>query len=90
MLRKAIFKYTLSIASRSYQGYNYQPFSVSGVAYIFHQAKRENSSSIEAKDMAPERQFLVGGNWKMNGSRREIEDLLKNLEKADLNPEVGK
>ncbi|CAH1394910.1 unnamed protein product [Nezara viridula] len=61
---------------------------LSGVAYIFHQAKRDVSSGVQAKNMDPERQFFVGGNWKMNGSRREIEDLLKNLEKADLNPEV--
>ncbi|XP_014272812.1 triosephosphate isomerase B [Halyomorpha halys] len=61
---------------------------LSGVAYIFHQAKRGGSSGVQAKDMGSDRRFFVGGNWKMNGSRKDIEELFKKLEKADLNPEV--
>uniref|UniRef100_A0A0V0G480 Triosephosphate isomerase n=1 Tax=Triatoma dimidiata TaxID=72491 RepID=A0A0V0G480_TRIDM len=32
------------------------------------------------------RKFYVGGNWKMNGSKKEIETLICNLSSADLDP----
>ena len=65
-------------------------FLVSGCAFVFGQDKKGNSCAVEASNMGSERQFFVGGNWKMNGTRREIEDLLKNLEKSDLDTEVRK
>ncbi|KAK9501108.1 hypothetical protein O3M35_002216 [Rhynocoris fuscipes] len=34
------------------------------------------------------RKFYVGGNWKMNGSKKEIEEIVNNLKKAELDPEV--
>jgi len=32
-----------------------------------------------------ERKFFVGGNWKMNGSKKEIKDIVDNLNSASLN-----
>ena len=36
-----------------------------------------------------ERKFFVGGNWKMNGSKAKIDEILKNLAGGDLNPATG-
>ncbi|KAL9970190.1 hypothetical protein ACROYT_G022524 [Oculina patagonica] len=33
-----------------------------------------------------ERKFFVGGNWKMNGSKAKIDEILKNLAGGDLTP----
>ncbi|XP_023016018.2 triose phosphate isomerase [Leptinotarsa decemlineata] len=34
------------------------------------------------------RKFVVGGNWKMNGNKAQISDILKFLEAGPLNPET--
>ena len=36
-----------------------------------------------------ERTFFVGGNWKMNGSKVKIDEILKNLAESDLSPSTG-
>jgi triosephosphate isomerase len=36
--------------------------------------------------MADQRKFFVGGNWKMNGSKASIDDLVKMLNEKGLNP----
>lgn len=36
-----------------------------------------------------ERKFFVGGNWKMNGSKGKIDEILKNLASNDLSPSTG-
>jgi len=36
------------------------------------------------------RKFFVGGNWKMNGSKKVADELLSNLVKGPLDPNVGK
>jgi triosephosphate isomerase len=36
-----------------------------------------------------DRKFFVGGNWKLNGTKKEIEDLTKTLAGASLDPKVG-
>lgn len=35
------------------------------------------------------RKFFVGGNWKMNGSKKVAEELLGTLAKGPLDPNVG-
>lgn len=35
------------------------------------------------------RKFYVGGNWKMNGSKTEIKELVCKLSNADLDPDAG-
>jgi len=36
-----------------------------------------------------ERKFFVGGNWKMNGSKGKIDEILKNLAESSLSPSTG-
>ena len=33
--------------------------------------------------------FFVGGNWKMNGNKKSIDDLIKMLNEATVNPNTG-
>ena len=40
-------------------------------------------------EIAMERKFFVGGNWKMNGSKASIDGILKTLAEADLNSSTG-
>ena len=35
------------------------------------------------------RKFFVGGNWKMNGTKKEIEDIINFLKKGPLDSNVG-
>lgn len=35
------------------------------------------------------RKFFVGGNWKLNGDKKSIEELANILNKAKLNPDTG-
>lgn len=35
------------------------------------------------------RKFFVGGNWKLNGDKKSIEELAKTLNGAKLNPDTG-
>lgn len=35
------------------------------------------------------RKFFVGGNWKLNGDKKSIEELAKSLNSAKLDPETG-
>ena len=35
--------------------------------------------------MASERKFFVGGNWKMNGSKAKVDDILKFMNDATFN-----
>ena len=37
-----------------------------------------------------DRKFFVGGNWKMNGSKAMIDDLVKMLNEKCANTETGK
>jgi len=39
--------------------------------------------------MADQRKFFVGGNWKMNGCKASIDDLVKMLNEKGLNPNTG-
>lgn len=39
--------------------------------------------------MAATRKFFVGGNWKMNGSKKSIEELVKLLNEKGVNPNAG-
>jgi triosephosphate isomerase len=36
------------------------------------------------------RKFWVGGNWKMNGDKKGIEDIVTFLKAGPLNPNTGK
>ena len=36
-----------------------------------------------------ERKFFVGGNWKMNGSKANIDGILKTLAEGELSPSTG-
>jgi triosephosphate isomerase len=36
------------------------------------------------------RKFWVGGNWKMNGDKKAIEEIVKFLSAGPLDPAVGK
>lgn len=40
--------------------------------------------------MAPERKFFVGGNWKMNGNKKEIDGIIAFLTAGPLDPNTGK
>jgi triosephosphate isomerase len=35
------------------------------------------------------RKFFVGGNWKMNGSKAKIDEILKNLHDSSLSADTG-
>lgn len=35
------------------------------------------------------RKFFVGGNWKMNGTKKEIDDIVAFLKAGPLDPNVG-
>lgn len=39
--------------------------------------------------MADGRKFCVGGNWKMNGNKSSIDDIIKFLNEKGLNPNTG-
>ena len=41
------------------------------------------------EEFTMERKFFVGGNWKMNGSKGKIDEILKNLASNDLSPSTG-
>lgn len=47
------------------------------------------SVQIKADKMAEQRKFFVGGNWKMNGSKASIDELVKMLNEKGLNPNTG-
>lgn len=34
------------------------------------------------------RKFVVGGNWKMNGDKKQITEIVETLKKASLDPNV--
>lgn len=34
------------------------------------------------------RKFVVGGNWKMNGDKNQINEIVNNLKKGPLDPNV--
>jgi len=36
-----------------------------------------------------DRKFFVGGNWKMNGSKAKIDEILENLHENFLSPDTG-
>jgi triosephosphate isomerase len=36
------------------------------------------------------RKFWVGGNWKMNGDKKAIDEIVKFLSAGPLDPDVGK
>ena len=36
------------------------------------------------------RKFIVGGNWKMNGVKKEIDEIVGFLKTGPLDPNVGK
>jgi len=44
---------------------------------------------IRRNTMADQRKFFVGGNWKMNGCKASIDDLVKMLNEKGLNPNTG-
>ena len=39
--------------------------------------------------MAPERKFFVGGNWKMNGTKKDIDVIVNFLSAGCLDPNTG-
>lgn len=39
--------------------------------------------------MASQRQFFVGGNWKMNGSKDSIDGIIQFLNAGPLDPKTG-
>lgn len=39
--------------------------------------------------MVSERKFFVGGNWKMNGNKKEIEGIINFLTAGPLDPNTG-
>ena len=39
--------------------------------------------------MADHRKFFVGGNWKMNGNKASIDEIIKFLNEKGLNPNTG-
>lgn len=39
--------------------------------------------------MAENRKFFVGGNWKMNGTKSSIDEIIKFLNEKGLNPKTG-
>ena len=44
---------------------------------------------IRRDRMASQRKFFVGGNWKMNGNKASIDELVKLLNDKALNPNTG-
>lgn len=36
-----------------------------------------------------ERRFFVGGNWKMNGNKASIDEIIKTLAEGDLSSKTG-
>jgi len=44
---------------------------------------------IRRDRMASQRKFFVGGNWKMNGNKASIDELVKLLNDKGLNPNTG-
>jgi len=39
--------------------------------------------------MASGRKFFAGGNWKMNGSKKEIDGIISFLKQGPLDPNTG-
>ena len=39
--------------------------------------------------MSENRKFVVGGNWKMNGTKASIDEIIKFLNEKGLNPQTG-
>ena len=39
--------------------------------------------------MASERKFFVGGNWKMNGTKKDIDGIINFLSAGPLDPNTG-
>ena len=39
----------------------------------------------KVNEMASERKFFVGGNWKMNGSKAKVDEILKFMNDASFN-----
>jgi len=37
----------------------------------------------------PGRKFFVGGNWKMNGSKASIDEIIKFMNEKGVNPKTG-
>lgn len=50
--------------------------------------KCQLSQDVQNRKMA--RKFFVGGNWKMNGTKSEINDIVAFLKAGPLDPNVGK
>lgn len=48
------------------------------------------SGSVFRKIVNMGRKFWVGGNWKMNGDKKSIDDIIAFLKKGPLDPNVGK
>lgn len=46
--------------------------------------------SIGPCDMAPSRKFFVGGNWKMNGRKNSLGELISTLNAAKVPADTGK
>lgn len=41
------------------------------------------------KNLIMDRKFFVGGNWKMNGNKKEINEIVNFLKAGPLDPNVG-
>lgn len=52
-------------------------------SWIFHCQREQTNISIMS------RKFFVGGNWKMNGVKKEIDDIVAFLKAGPLDPNVG-
>lgn len=39
--------------------------------------------------MASTRKFFVGGNWKMNGNKKSVEEIITLLNQKGINPKTG-
>lgn len=40
--------------------------------------------------MSNQRRFFVGGNWKMNGSKAKIDEIIKNLGDTEIPSDTGR
>lgn len=45
---------------------------------------------VTASAMAPSRKFFVGGNWKMNGRKKNLGELITTLNAAKVPADTGK
>lgn len=39
--------------------------------------------------MASTKKFFVGGNWKMNGNKKSVEEIITLLNQKGINPKTG-